>query len=370
MNGSGTVRRIALPLTVYGLAHAAVDAACAALLMGAAQAGRLAPGEALAIFLVYNLVAFALQPLAGLLVDRVWSPRGAAVAGAFLTAAAVPLSLAAGLVAASAVLAGIGNAIFHVGGGVASLRMTPGRASAPGIYVAPGAAGLAAGALLGKSGGPLWVAAAALTVLGVALASLPRDVGADTAPEPPARRAAVGFGVEGAVLLVLAVVALRSYTGLAIALPWKSALPLLGALTIAVVLGKGLGGVLADRFGFARIGVGALAISAPLLMMAPHYPAAGVLGMLAFNMTMPVTLVAVANTLPDNPGFAFGLASLALAVGAFPMLAEMTGKLSAPGAIGVVVGVSALALAVALRWLEHIPAHRAQVTAKLEEAVE
>jgi FSR family fosmidomycin resistance protein-like MFS transporter len=170
MSGSGTVRRIALPLTLYGLAHAAVDAACAALLMGAVQAGRLAPGDALAIFLVYNVVAFALQPLAGLLVDRGWSPRGAAVAGAFLTAAAVPLSFAPGLVAAAVVLAGVGNAVFHVGGGVASLRMTPGRASAPGIYVAPGAAGLAAGALLGKSGGPLWVAAAALVVLGVALA--------------------------------------------------------------------------------------------------------------------------------------------------------------------------------------------------------
>jgi FSR family fosmidomycin resistance protein-like MFS transporter len=344
-------RRMALPLAAYGLGHAGVDAACAALLMGSVTAGRLAASAALGVFLIYNVVAFALQPLAGLLVDRGWSARGAAVAGACLTAVAVPLSLVPGMVLTAAVVAGLGNAVFHVGGGVASLRMTPGRATAPGIFVAPGAAGLAAGALLGKSGGPVWVTAVVLLVVVTGIALLPEDEAA------PAGRSsdgfpAAGWGVEGAVLLVLAVVALRSYTGLALALPWKSAVALLAALTVAVVLGKALGGVLADRFGFARVGVGALVVSAPLLMLAPSNPVAGIAGMLAFNMTMPVTLVAVARTLPDNQGFAFGLASLALAVGAFPVLAGVVPGLSAAWPIVFVVGASAVVLAVALWWLE------------------
>jgi MFS transporter, FSR family, fosmidomycin resistance protein len=345
------VRRMALTLSAYGLAHAGVDAACAALLMGAVTAGRLAASAALGVFLIYNVVAFALQPLAGLLVDRGWAARAAAITGACLTAVAVPLSLVPGMMLAATVLAGLGNAAFHAGGGVASLRMTPGRASAPGIFVAPGAAGLAAGALLGKFGGPVWATSVVLLAFAAWIALLPEVEAAPTA-ERPRGFAAAGWGVEGAVLLVLAVVALRSYTGLALSLPWKSAPGLLAALTVAVVLGKALGGVLADRFGFARVGVGALVVSAPLLMLAPSNPVAGIAGMLAFNMTMPVTLVAVARTLPDNQGFAFGLASLALAVGAFPVLAGLVPGLSAAWPIALAVGVSAVALAVALWWLE------------------
>jgi hypothetical protein len=73
--------------------------------------------------------------------------------------------------------------------------------------------------------------------------------------------------------------------------------------------------------------------------------------MFAFNMTMPVTLVAVADQIPDYPGFAFGLASLALAVGAFPVLAGAPVNLSGATAVVGVVWLSAALLAVALRRL-------------------
>jgi FSR family fosmidomycin resistance protein-like MFS transporter len=53
---------------------------------------------------------------------------------------------------AAVIFLGLGNAAFHVGGGVISLNLTPQKATAPGIFVAPGALGLLAGTLLGKSG--------------------------------------------------------------------------------------------------------------------------------------------------------------------------------------------------------------------------
>ncbi|MBV7276085.1 hypothetical protein I6U48_24655 [Clostridium sp. PL3] len=40
------------------------------------------------------------------------------------------------------IISGLGNAFFHVGGGVIILNLRPGKASLPGIYVAPGAMGL------------------------------------------------------------------------------------------------------------------------------------------------------------------------------------------------------------------------------------
>ena len=41
----------------------------------------------------------------------------------------------------------------------------------------------------------------------------------------------------------------------------------------------------------------------------------GLLGLLLFNMTMPLTLTALANTFPNSKGTAFGLTTLALFVG-------------------------------------------------------
>jgi FSR family fosmidomycin resistance protein-like MFS transporter len=255
---------------------------------------------------------------------------------------------------AGVVVAGLGNAIFHVGGGSISLRLAPGRASAPGIFVAPGAAGLAAGALLGKAGVLLWLPVAVLLALTVAMAVLPIAAPAEQPAGTRARPAtAIGAGIEAAVLLVLVVVGMRAFTGFAIPLPWKAQLPLLAALTAAIVLGKAFGGVLADRFGRARIGVGALALSAPVLMLATQSPIAGVAGMFLFNMTMPVTLVAVADALPDHPGFAFGTASLAIVLGAFPVLIGWSLKLDGVASIALAVWGSAIVLGVALYWLEH-----------------
>jgi FSR family fosmidomycin resistance protein-like MFS transporter len=104
-------------------------------------------------------------------------------------------------------------------------------------------------------------------------------------------------------------------------MPWKSDLALLAALTAAVVAGKMAGGLLADRFGWRRVAVTALVGSLPLLALGTSSPAAGIAGVLLFNMTMPVTLAAVAAVLPrGSEGFAFGLTCLALFCGSVPAL--------------------------------------------------
>ena len=43
-----------------------------------------------------------------------------------------------------------------------------------------------------------------------------------------------------------------------------------------------------------------------------------VIGIILFNMTMPITLGIVAQRLPKNPGLAFGLTTAALLLGAVP----------------------------------------------------
>ena len=72
----------------YGVAHALVDASCAALVFSAVATGRLPSSVAVVAILAYNLLAFASQPILGWFVNDAYSARTWARAGALVTAAA------------------------------------------------------------------------------------------------------------------------------------------------------------------------------------------------------------------------------------------------------------------------------------------
>jgi FSR family fosmidomycin resistance protein-like MFS transporter len=345
-------------VTVYAVAHAAVDAGCAVLLWTSYENGALSASTAWSAFFVYNLLAFAVQPVVGLAVDRLRAGKGAAVLGAAATAAALALVAAAPPAIWPAVLlAGLGNAAFHVGGGVVALRAARGWAGPVGVFVAPGAAGLALGIAAGKAGSAWWPFAAALLALAAVLWLLPAPC-FGAAPTASARRRAPGArppaspslatAGAGVIVLLLAVVGVRSFAGLTLDLPWKTDTALLVALTAAVVGGKAVGGLVADRLGWRPVVVGALLASLPLLALGAAHPAAGMTGVLMVNMTMPVTLAAVAAVLPrGSEGFAFGLTCLALFFGAVPSLLHLP-VVATPTLLAALILPAAGALWVAL----------------------
>ena len=347
-------------LGVYSLAHCAVDATCLAILWSAYVDRAVSSTAAWSVFFIYNLLAFATQPLVGLLVDRGLDARWTTVGGGAAVAVAAALALAPGGIYAALAVMALGNAVFHVGGGVVSLRFLPGRAAPVGVFVAPGAAGVLVGTLVGKGGGAAWSVALALAglLLLVALAATPRL----TAPARvvPERSASVRAddaspfaGLGWIVVLLLFVVAVRSYVGVALALPWRSDLGLLIALTAGVVAGKAAGGLLGDRFGWSSVGVGALLVSIPLMLLGEGSAALGIAGVLIFNMTMPITLAAQARALPGRPGLAFGACCLALFAGcALPLAGAAT---PVPPAALVALGcLAAVALWAGLRLLSEV----------------
>lgn len=125
---------------------------------------------------------------------------------------------------------------------------------------------------------------------------------------------------KGAGLLLLclfAVVLLRSLLSLCLPLPWKGTALGSLAFTSATVLGKALGGLCADRFGIRRAALFPLALAVPLLCGCT-LPLPGALAVLLFNMSMPITLWAMARLLSGANGFAFGLLSFALFLGFLP----------------------------------------------------
>lgn len=303
-------------ISVYSVSHALVDATCAAILLAIVARAQAAPQDLFQMVVLYNVLAFATQPVFGLLVDTFKIPVGSAVLGILLVAAAtlcLPFPFLAALVA------GIGNALFHVGGSVVSLNLAPGKAALPGIYVAPGALGLMIGTLIGR-GGHLVAWPLVLLLLGSALLIL-------TVPRPEAAAPRELSGnlrwFETVILLLLVSVTIRGMVGLSLVLPWKSDPILLVALTGAVVLGKALGGVLGDRFGWGAVALSGLAVSAPLLTFFAQIPAIAIIGAFLFNLSMPITLTCLAQMLPGKSGFAFGLTALALIVGAWPTFTQL-----------------------------------------------
>jgi FSR family fosmidomycin resistance protein-like MFS transporter len=318
----------------FGAMHAVVDAVSVAVL--AQESGMGAGGEEAAfhlngtggwdLYLLYSGLAFGAQLPIGVLADR-WGLYRAAVP---IALAALAAALAAHHAAplAAIVLVGLGNAAFHVGAGASVLKLVPRRASAIGVFVGPGAVGLAAGIRLPQDCPGQWAAIAwgllAASLAGwLAIAVFSRPLGLREEPptaddekcesrtESPGKRLALVC-----LAALVAAIALRSTAGLTAGQIHSGEEALLGALAIAACGGKMLGGFVADRFGWLATSVVTLLISLPLLSLCGGHGLAAVAGMVLFQMTMPVTSIALYRLLPREPGLAFGLASLALLLGA------------------------------------------------------
>ena len=288
-------------------AHFLVDFSCAFLLFRALRS-HAAWTE---LLVLYNFCAFAVQMPLGLLADG-WKKDGqVAAAGTLMVAAAYGFADVPVLAAAAA---GLGNAAFHVGAGLETMSLSGQRAGPLGLFVAPGAIGLFLGTLVGKESVlSLWLPPLALLCGAVWLHGSQRErEGGDTGVNlPPIRE--VGLSL----ILLFAVVVLRSYVGITLTFPWKNQSQWALGLVLATATGKAAGGYLADRFGLLKTAAGSPGLSAVCLLLSavPVYGAAAVL---LFNMTMPLTLWASARLLPGARGFAFGILTFGLFLGFLP----------------------------------------------------
>ena len=96
-------------------------------------------------FIIYNLIAFGIQPLIGYYTDIKNKYKEVMLLGLLLGLVGL-ITINLGLVAL--LFVAVANAMYHVGGGVLSLELYPNKATPLGIFVAPGAIGVLLGYML------------------------------------------------------------------------------------------------------------------------------------------------------------------------------------------------------------------------------
>lgn len=329
--------RSPMGLAVFlGLIHFLVDAASLTVLYDEAALDRSTAEEVNHWIDLYNMLAFGLQFPLGLAADRGHEHRWAVLVG--LECLVLALTIGTEVTSLAVILAGLGNALFHLGAGAMVLRSCQGRASEAGVFVAPGWFGVAVGMRLGGSGPTThrWLIAALLTCGGILVLDVvpivrrwvstdlpgpPRGI-----QTPPTRLLHQSAGSDGPNLLragwilgaglLLISVMLRSVLAGVFRGP-DPEIPILTfpLLPLAVVAGKALGGLAADRWGWRLTAVAALLTLAVLVASEPAHPCFALLALFLAQSTMAVSLAGLSVALPGRPATAFGLTSLALLLG-------------------------------------------------------
>lgn len=272
--------------------------------------------ETAALILIFNVLAFAGQLPAGVLIDKLKDPR-IGVLGS-LTFMAAGLILYRFLPEGGIVLIGFGSAFFHVAGGRVAIMATEGQAKGPGMFAAPGVIGLAIGGFLAIKGiHAEWYLLAGLATLAMAAVFLPLQQIAPLKTE----KEEVHFDLHDLLMLVLLIaIAMRSaiwnlyqyfHAG-----EWELLL-LAGA---AAAAGKFTGGFLADWLGWKRYALIALGSAALLLTFGGHKPWFFIPGIALLQSATPLAVSAMHKFIPNKPATTAGLTfGLAIAIGGIPM---------------------------------------------------
>lgn len=278
--------------------------------------------EIFIVFLAYDMLAFVPQGIIGFISDRFPKvPIGSA--GLILLALSTLLFQYVDNPFVSLVVLCIGNCLVHVNGAETTLRTAEGKLSGSAIFVSGGSFGVVTGRLLAGTSCPFWPLAL------LALSALPLTLYAQrfiSDEDVPYKEQCAKFeynrpGVSKWAVIILAVVivAVRGFMGYGIPTSWNKTIFQTVLLFAFMGVGKALGGIAADRFGFRRTAVASVVIAAPLLMAGDRFMLVSLAGVMLFSMTMAITLGLLVSVLRDSPGLAFGLTTIGLFLGSAPV---------------------------------------------------
>lgn len=294
---------------LLGGSHFAVDFCCTALL-----SAYVGTGTALLCAILYNGLAFAFQLPIGALADGLKKNRLFAIVGCLVVACGgfavkIPLLLS--------IILGLGNALFHIGGGREALLRGGKKAGFVGHFVAPGAVGIFLGPICAKSGLELNLLLPALALFCAMLLLLlrqsDRQIEEQLLPETGQRKLLIP------VCLFLTVL-LRAYLGGVVSYSFQKEWHWAALFVLCIFGGKFLGGRFADRFGAFPFQLVAQTVATALFVLSLWFPYCAFPAIFLFNTTMAVTAHRLYVYAPSHGGMMFGLTTFALYLGTLPKL--------------------------------------------------
>ena len=287
-----------LPL-MLGLGHGVSDAAAGLLVGLIIQNGSAAINTQI---LFYNLVAFGLQPIAGLLFDQIDQPKLGTAAGLLITL--IGLALIQVNLTITILLIGIGSACLHAGGGSLAITHSPGKASAVGVFASFGVVGLALGGMasFGNANSARLLIMLLLAVLAITIWIMP-NVTNNTA----ILSKKIPSNIYLLLVILLIAIALRStvWVGTQARIERYS----MAALWLAVSAGSGkfIGGFAADRLGWKRWALVTMTAAGISIFLTSQWLPGLLIGALMLQSLTPLSVAAAGKALPRSPALASSL---------------------------------------------------------------
>lgn len=294
-------------LFLLSLMHFVTDGLCSFLVFAKLYPNN--PESAFLVFIGYNILAFVTQSPIGMLIDRYNKPK------AFLSVSMVAMLLGyafSDFWLLSVVLIGMSNSLFHVAGGKYVIDKSGNDISHLGIFVSTGAIGLVLGQRCTSFAPIPYVFFAILIVVGILII-----FSEDSETKPYLEKYENYEASTIALLAVIAVVAIRSFVGKVVSPDFNLTGNMFLLVSLSTALGKAMGGVCSKLLGIKLTTYASMVIAALCLTLGVGNALVFLVGVFAFNFSMPITLYFANILLKGQEGFAFGTLAASLVPGYF-----------------------------------------------------
>lgn len=313
--------------TIYSFIHCLVDFSTATLIAGILTPTLIGLHILAISILIYNIFAFALQLPLGIISDKLNKNSLVSALGCIIISLAYLFIYAVkninGIVSILVcIISGLGNALFHIGGGIDILNISDKKASLSGIFVSTGALGLYIGTKIKVLGFtkfyiiPILMLLSSIALIYLYIKNKHKYHVSNKEfdfKELPKRQ-------ELLVLFLFIIICIRGYVGAIVKFDWNTSFVIGLINVVAICLGKAIGGIVGDKLGWKKTITTSLILSSILFIFGYKNIICGIFAIFLFNMTMPITLVTLSNIYNHSKGIAFGLNTFALLIGVLPLL--------------------------------------------------
>ena len=212
----------------------------------------------------------------------------------------------------------LGNAFVHVGGAKATLFSCKDKIAPSAVFVSGGSFGVVTGKLLGASDKTFLIGFVTMLVGGVLIYFADRICERAGESYPDIKMADKRRNTAVVIMFAFFVVSVRGLMSYSIPTAWNKTALQTFCLFSMMGIGKGLGGILSDKFGAKKTALVSTVLSLPLLIIGGNVMWVSLIGVALFSMTMASTLGILVSAAPKHPLMAYGVTTTGLLVGTIP----------------------------------------------------